>query len=65
MDEQFALLAIQSSLKHTRALYEMLLIDKMLGNDSYRNTVGHNDILSAIEKISERMNEIEKEIEDA
>lgn len=65
MDEQFALLAIKSSLKHARSLYEMLLIDKMLGNDGYREKVGHSDILSAIEKISARMNEIEKEIEDA
>ena len=65
MDEQFALLAIQSSLKHTRALYEMLLIDKLLGNDSYREAVGHSDILSAIKKIDARLQEIEKDIEDA
>ena len=59
MDEQFALLAIQSSLKHARSLYEMLLGDKLQCDDSYCETVGHNDILSAIEKIAERMKEIE------
>lgn len=41
----------------------MLLIDKMLGSDNYRDTVGHNNVLSAIEKIDARLNEIEKEIE--
>lgn len=61
MDEQFALLAIQSSLKHARSLYEMLLGDKLQWEDGYRETVGHNDILSAIEKIAARI----KEIEDA
>lgn len=65
MDEQFALLAIQSSLKHARSLYEMLMGDKLQGDDSYREAVGHSDILSAIKKIDARLQEIEKEIEDA
>lgn len=61
MDEQFALLAIHSSLKHVQSLYEMLLGDKLQGDDSYGETVGRNDILSAMGKIFARI----KEIEDA
>lgn len=60
MDEQFALLAIESSLKHARSLYEMLLGDKLQGDGGYREAIGHNDILSAIEKIATRIKEIEE-----
>ena len=60
MDEQFALLAIESSLKHARSLYEMLLGDKLQGDGGYREAIGHNDILLAIEKIVTRIKEIEE-----
>ena len=55
MDEQFALLAIQSSLKHARSLYEMLLGDKLQSEAGYRESIGHDDILSALSKVSERL----------
>ena len=58
MDEQFALFAIKSSLKHARALYEMLLGDKLQYENGYRESIGHDDILSAIEKIAARIKEI-------
>lgn len=60
MDEQFALLAIQSALKHARSLYEMLLGDKLQGEDGYRESIGHDDILSALEKVSARIVAIER-----
>ena len=63
MDEQFALLAIKSSLKHARSLYEMLLVDKMQFEAGYRESIGHDDILSALSKVSERLDAIEKAIE--
>lgn len=59
MDEQFALLAIQSSLKHARLLYEMLLGDKLQGEAGYRESIGHDDILSALNKVSARIVAIE------
>lgn len=60
MDEQLALLAIQSSLKHARELYEMLLYDKLTRDGWYRDRVGHGDILSALEKVGMRIKEIEE-----
>ena len=59
MDEQFALLAIKSSLKHARLLYEMLLGDKLQGEAGYRESIGHDDILSALNKVSARIVAIE------
>lgn len=59
MDEQFALLAIKSSLKHARLLYEMFLSDKLLGEAGYRESIGHDDILSALNKVSARIVAIE------
>lgn len=59
MDEQFALLAIKSSLKHARLLYEMLLSDKLQREAGYRESIGHDDILSAINKVSARIVAIE------
>ena len=61
MDEQFALFAVQSSLKHARALYEMLLGDKLQCEDGYRESIGHDDILSALSKVSARIVAIESE----
>lgn len=63
MDEQFALLAIHSSLRHARSLYEMLLGDKLQCEGGYRESIGHDDILSALSKVSERLDAIEKAIE--
>lgn len=60
MDEQFALLAIKSSLKHARLLYEMLLSDKLQGEAGYRESIGHDDILSALNKVSARIVAIER-----
>jgi hypothetical protein len=59
MDEQFALLAIKSSIKHARLLYEMLLSDKLQGEAGYRESIGHDDILSALNKVSARIVAIE------
>lgn len=59
MDEQLALLAIQSSLKHARELYEMLLYDKLTREECYRERIGHGDILSALEKVDMRIKENE------
>ena len=59
MNEQFALLAIPSSLKHARSLYEMLLGDKLQGEAGYRESIGHDDILSALKKVSARIVAIE------
>lgn len=59
MDEQFSLLAIKSSLKHARSLYEMLLGDKLQGEARYRESIGHDDILSALNKVSARIVAIE------
>lgn len=63
MDEQFALLAIQSALGHVRSLYEMLLGDKMQFEAGYRESIGHDDILSALNKVSARIVAIES-VED-
>lgn len=59
MDEQFALLAIQSALGHVRSLYEMLLVDKLQYEEGYRESIGHDDILSALGKVSARVVAIE------
>ena len=64
MDEQFALLAIKSSLKHARLLYEMLLGDKLQGEAGYRESIGHDDILSALSKVSARVVAIENMEDD-
>lgn len=51
MDEQLALLAIQSSLCHARELYETLLYDKLQNKADYSESIGHADILAALDKV--------------
>lgn len=61
MDEQQALLAIQSTLDLARQFYETMLGDKMMCSSSYPDKVGYGDLLKARGKVSMRIQEIEDE----
>lgn len=61
MDEEQALLIIQSALDLVRTYYEILLFDKIQGKVEYPQQIGFSDILKARGKVSRRIEEIENE----
>lgn len=61
MDEEQALLVIQSALDLVRTYYETLLFDKIQGKVEYPQQIGFSDILKARGKVSRRIEEIENE----
>ena len=68
MDEQQALLVIQSALDLVRTYYETLLLDKIQFDTiqrevEYRQKIGFSDILKARGKVSRRIEQIEYELE--
>jgi hypothetical protein len=63
MDEQQALLVIQSALDLIRTYYETLLFDKIQRKVEYQQEIGFSDILKARGKVSRRIEQIEYELE--
>lgn len=63
MDEQQALLVIQSALMLARNYYESLLFDNLSNSKGYRTTIGLHDLNIAIAKVSQRIEQIEDELE--
>lgn len=64
MDEQQALLVILDALQHAKNLYEMTLMDKMSCNkNDYLDDCGFRSLINTIGKVSERISEIEDELE--
>lgn len=61
MDEEQALLVIQSTLDLARQFYETMLGDKMMCSSSYPDKVGYDYLLKARGKVSRRIEEIENE----
>lgn len=61
MDEEQALLVIQSALDLVRTYYETLLFDKIQQKVEYQRQIGLSDILKARGKVSRRIEEIENE----
>lgn len=59
MDEEQALLVIQSALDLVRTYYETLLYDKIQRKVEYQQEIGFSDILKARGKVSRRIEEIE------
>ena len=63
MDEQQALLVIQSALMLARNYYETLLFDKLSNSRGYGATIGMDDLNYAIAKVSRRIEQIEDQLE--
>lgn len=63
MDEEQALLVIQSALDLVRTYYETLLFDKIQRKVEYQQEIGFSDILKARGKVSRRIEEIEYQLE--
>lgn len=63
MDEQQALLVIQSALDLVRTYYETLLFDKIQRKVEYQQEIGFSDILKARGKVSRRIEKIEYQLE--
>lgn len=68
MDEEQALLVIQSALDLVRTYYETLLFDKIQFDTiqrkvEYQHEIGFSDILKARGKVSRRIEKIEYELE--
>lgn len=63
MDEQQALLVIQSALMLARNYYESLLFDKLSSSSGYGSTIGMDHLNYAIAKVSRRIEQIEDQLE--
>jgi hypothetical protein len=63
MDEQQALLVIESALMLARNYYESLLLDKLSNSKNYKTTIGLHDLNLAIAKVSRRIEQIEDQLE--
>lgn len=63
MDEQQALLVIQSALMLARNYYETLLFDKLSNSLDYQSTIGLDELNLAIRKVSRRVEQIEDQLE--
>ena len=63
MDEQQALLVIESALDLIRTYYETLLFDKIQRKVEYQQEIGFSDILKARGKVSRRIEQIEYDLE--
>lgn len=63
MDEEQALLVIQSALDLVRTYYETLLSDKIQRKVEYQQEIGFSDILRARGKVSRRIEKIEYQLE--
>lgn len=63
MDEQQALLVIQSALMLARNYYESLLFDKLSNSRGYGATIGMDHLNYAIAKVSRRIEHIEDQLE--
>lgn len=63
MDEQQALLVIQSALMLARNYYETLLFDKLCNSREYESTIGMDHLNYAIAKVSQRIEQIEDQLE--
>jgi hypothetical protein len=63
MDEEQALLVIQSSLGLTRDYYNTLLMDKIINSPDYHNESGYDYLCIAIDKVMSRIKAIEDELE--
>ena len=63
MDEQQALLVIQSALMLARNYYESLLFDKLSNSRGYGPTIGMDHLNYAIDKVSRRIEQIEDRLE--
>lgn len=61
MDEQQALLVIQSALDLARTYYETLLCDNIQRKVEYQQEIGFSDLLKARGKVSRRIEKIEHE----
>lgn len=61
MDEEQALLVIQSALDLVRTYYETLLFDKIQRKVEYQQKIGFSDILKARGKVSRYIEKIEHE----
>lgn len=64
MDEQQALLVIQSALMLARNYYETLLSDKLNNSSEYQSTIGMDHLNRAIAKVWRRMAQIEEQLEE-
>ena len=63
MDEQQALLVVQSALMLARNYYESLLFDKLSTSRGYGSTIGMDYLNYAIAKVSQRIEQIEDQLE--
>lgn len=63
MDEEQALLVIQSALMLARDYYKTLLFDELSNAIDYQSTIGLDDLNLAIGKVSRRIEQIEDQLE--
>ena len=63
MDEQQALLVIQSALMLARNYYQILLFDRLSNSRGYGSTIGMDHLNYAIAKVSRRIEQIEDQLE--
>lgn len=63
MDEQQALLVVQSALMLARNYYESLLFDKLSTSRGYGSTIGMDHLNYAIARVSRRIEQIEDQLE--
>ena len=63
MDEEQALLVIQSALMLARNYYESLLFDKLSHSRGYGSTIGMDHLNYAIDKVSRKIEQIEERLE--
>ena len=59
MDEEQALLVIQSALGLARDYYNTLLMDKMIRDPAFRNESGFDCLCMAIDRVMSRIEAIE------